>query len=35
MKKESENRQSSALFEGMTSLRAVLYAMDNKVATGR
>lgn len=32
MKKESENRQSSALFEGMTSLRAVLYAMDNKVS---
>lgn len=32
MKKESENRQSSALFEGMTSLRAVLYAMENKVS---
>lgn len=35
MKKELENRQSSALFEGMTSLRAVLYAMENGIGDRR
>lgn len=35
MKKELENRQSSALFEGMTSFRAVLYAMENGISDRR
>lgn len=35
MKKELENRQNSVLFEGMTSLRAVLYAMENKISDRR
>lgn len=32
MKKEAETQHNSALFEGMTSLRAVLYAMENKIS---
>ena len=32
MKKEVERQQKSALFEGMTSLRAVLYAMESGVS---
>ena len=35
MRKEVERQQSSALFEGMTSLRAVLYAMENGVSDRR
>lgn len=32
MKKEREKQANSALFEGMTSLRAVLYAMDEGIS---
>lgn len=35
MKKEAERQKETALFEGMTSLRAVLYAMENKVSDRR
>lgn len=35
MKKEAERQKSSALFEGMTSLRAVLYAMEKSVSDRR
>ena len=35
MKKEIERQGDSALFEGMTSLRAVLFAMENKVSDRR
>ena len=35
MKKEVERQKESALFEGMTSLRAVLYAMENGVSDRR
>ena len=35
MKKEVERQRDSALFEGMTSLRAVLFAMENKVSDRR
>lgn len=32
MKKEASRQSDKALFEGMTSLRAVLYAMENSVS---
>ena len=35
MKKEIERQRDSALFEGMTSLRAVLYAMESGVSDRR
>lgn len=35
MKKEAVGQRQSALFEGMTSLRAVLYAMENKIGDRR
>ena len=35
MKKEVERQQNSALFEGMTSLRAVLYAMESGTSDRR